>query len=284
MQPRFGELLGKRLTGYWNWKRHRFSIHNMGVLAAIVDDVVSHKPDHIALSGDLVNIGMHSEYHVAHQHLAGLGDAEHVSIVPGNHDAYVHGSLDMMQTVFGRHMTGDDGRHGFPYLRRRGDVALIGLSSAIPTLPFIAEGAMGPAQLARLDDLLPHVRRSHAATVIMIHHPPHSGGARRFRGLRDAPALERILARHGADLIVHGHNHKRSLAYLPGPQGSEIPVVGVASASAVPGDPQHRAAYHLFKITPREGGAHIAMDVRGMAAADGPVTVLDHLQISRERK
>lgn len=282
VQPRFTELVGKRLTGYWNWRRHRHSIHHMGVLASILADIRSQQPDHIALTGDLVNIGLQQEYPTAHLHLLPLGDPHLVSIVPGNHDAYVRRSLDMMRATFGRFMAGDDGRHTFPYLRSRADVALIGLSSAIPTAPFVAEGALGAQQMARLNDMLPHVRKSHAATVIMIHHPPHRRGASAFRGLRDAAELERVIARHGADLILHGHNHKRSLAYLRGPEGIVVPAVGVASASAVPGDPTHLAAYHLFSIEKAHGGVHIELEVRGMETATGAVCTLDRLRISKD--
>jgi hypothetical protein len=50
---------------------------------------------------------------------------------------------------------------------------------------------------------------------------------------------------------------------LPTPEG-RAPVVGVASASAVPGTPRHRAAYHLFKVTQAEAGWRIEAHARGL--------------------
>lgn len=279
-RPAARELIGKRLTGYWNWHHSRHAIHNMDVLTTLMRDVAACTPDHIALSGDLVNLGMEAEFALAARLVLPLATPEAMSIVPGNHDAYVPRSLDHMARTFSPFMTGDDGHFGFPYLRQRGDVALIGLSSAIPTLPFLASGALGHAQMAAFEAMLAHARRHAVATVIMIHHPPFRGGSRLFRGLRDARALEAVLTRHGADLILHGHNHKRSLHHLTGPGGQRIPVVGVASASAVPGDPAHRAAYHLFDITPRKDGAEITLSVRGMETAAAPVTELDRLRIT----
>lgn len=279
IQPRFTELMGKRLTGYWNWKRHRQSIHHMGALADIIADIVAQKPDHIALTGDLVNLGMEQEYPVAYEHLKGLGDHALVSIVPGNHDAYVRGSLDMMHLKFGVHMHGDAATEAFPYLRVRGGVALIGLNSAIPTAPLIADGEMGAEQALRFETMLALARKHYDAVVVMIHHPPHRGGATLFRGLRDATRFEQIIARHGADLVLHGHNHKASLAWRPGPGNSRVPIVGVASASAVPGDPQHLAAYHLFHLTPGSGRCGIEMVVRGMKDAPGPVSELDRVTL-----
>ncbi|HRJ70514.1 MAG TPA: metallophosphoesterase, partial [Beijerinckiaceae bacterium] len=215
--PRWRDLAGKRLTGYWNWRTSRKTIHNMEVLAAIRDDIVAHRPDHIALTGDLVNIGLAAEFPLAQRLLDGLGDGTQVSVIPGNHDAYVTGSLDAMTRVFSPCMTGDDGVTGFPYLRTRGGIAFVGVSSGIPTAPFFASGAVGPDQMRRLETLLADLRLRNIPVVVLIHHPPHRAGARFGRGLRDAGALEHLLARHGADLVVHGHNHRFSVARLRGP-------------------------------------------------------------------
>lgn len=277
--PHWRELMGKRLTGYWNWHRHRHDIHDMDALDAIIRDIVEQTPDHIALVGDLVNIGLAAEYPLAAGKVAALGAARDVSIVPGNHDVYVRHSLVAMRDALGNHMRGDDGSDSFPYLRIRGEVALVGICSGIPTLPLLADGRVGHAQLARLDEILAHARKACRTTVVMIHHPPHRGGSRLFRGLRDAIALETVLARHGADLVLHGHNHKRSLTHLRGPGGAQIPVVGVASASAVPGDPLHRAAWHLYRIDTSGNRPSIEMEVRGIDGPDDVVRTMDHVTI-----
>jgi 3',5'-cyclic AMP phosphodiesterase CpdA len=86
---------------------------------------------------------------------------------------------------------------------------------------------------------------------VLIHHPPHTTGATPGRGLTDSRGFEKIIRVHGAELILHGHNHRHSVHYLQGPEG-RVPVVGVASASAVPGTDRHRAAWHLYEIA-REG-------------------------------
>ncbi len=54
-------------------------------------------------------------------------------------------------------------------------------------------------------------------------------------------ALRTILRRHGAELILHGHNHRLMTHYIEGPD-RPVPVVGVASASAIRGTPSHRHA------------------------------------------
>lgn len=244
-------LFNKRLTGALNWHGARAGIHNMDVLEAIITDVLAHAPDHVALTGDLVNIGFAPEFAAAATRIARLGAPDQVSVIPGNHDAYVRASLPEMLKVFGPYMRGDGENdvapQRFPYLRRRGPVALIGVNTGVPTLPFMATGAVGEAQRAALASLLDRTREEGLIRVVMIHHPPQRSAARFGRALSDAEAVTALLARHGAELVLHGHNHRHSISRIAGREG-EIPVVGVASASAVPGTPQHRAEYHLIRI------------------------------------
>ena len=74
-RPQRYELIGKRLTGYLNWTRARAHIHDMDVLAALVADMKAQHPDHIAMTGDILNIGLKAEYPLARAWLETLGDA-----------------------------------------------------------------------------------------------------------------------------------------------------------------------------------------------------------------
>lgn len=263
-------LVGKRLTGAINWHRSRATIHSMAVLDAIIADIATHKPDHVALTGDLVNVGYPPEFPVAAARLAPLGGPGDVSIIPGNHDAYVRGSLDAMNRVFAPFMCGDDQTEGYPYLRVRQNIALIGVNTGVPTVPFFATGTMGRAQGERLAHLLRQTRDSGLFRVVMIHHPPLRRGVKFGRGLTDARSFERIMCDEGAELVLHGHNHRFSLNHTPGPGGS-IPVLGVGSASAVPGTPQHLAEYNLIRLIPG-GSQPIRIERRGIGAHDRKVS------------
>src|SRR5262245_7880467 len=86
---RFAELLSKRGLGYINWLRKRRSIHRADVLSALVSDLKGQGPDHIAVTGDLVNLSLTNEFKPARDWLGGLGGPRDVTAVPGNHDAYV---------------------------------------------------------------------------------------------------------------------------------------------------------------------------------------------------
>jgi 3',5'-cyclic AMP phosphodiesterase CpdA len=147
----------------------------------------------------------------------------------------------------------------------------MGLTSAVATAPFMATGRLGPEQIARLEALLP--RLAGHFRVVMIHHPPGRSRSGRFKRLTDAAALRATLARHGAELVLHGHDHVHALDWLPGPRGP-IPALGVPSASATPlaGHHVEPAAYNLYRIDESAGAWRCEAVTRGFSAdADGVV-------------
>jgi 3',5'-cyclic AMP phosphodiesterase CpdA len=262
-RPRRRELIGKRLTGYLNWTRGRALIHDMDLLSSLVADLKAQNPDHIAMTGDILNIGLKAEYPLARAWLETLGAPRDVSFVPGNHDAYVKATVPDLAKTFLPWTTGDAGSHSFPYLRVRGGVALIGLSSAVPTLPFIASGRLGRRQCEACASLLSRCARQGLVRVVMIHHPPFRGGARLGRALADADAFEAMIRQAGAELVIHGHNHCLSVVHLEGRAG-KVPVVGVASASALRGTADHRAGYNIFEIEGTAKDPRIKARMRGL--------------------
>ena len=278
-RPRARELLGKRLTGYVNWTRGRHRIHDMGVLARLVADLRAQRPDHVAMTGDIVNIGLPAEFPAARAWLESLGDPKDVSFVPGNHDAYVRASMSLLAKTFVAWVgDGAPSEPMFPYVRVRGDIALIGLSSARPTAPLLASGALGPEQCRRLGELLDDAQRRGLVRIVMIHHPPYRAGATLGRGLVDAARFEDVIHRHGAELVVHGHNHRSSIAHLAARTGV-VPIVGVPSGSAVPGTRTHRAAYHLFAIERNGTGLTLRGRARGLVPGTKEIGDLGPLRL-----
>jgi 3',5'-cyclic AMP phosphodiesterase CpdA len=77
------ELIGKRATGFLNWRRKRQLIHRGDVLTRIVADLQAQTADHIAVTGDLVNLSLAGEYAPARAWLASLGSPRDVTLVPG---------------------------------------------------------------------------------------------------------------------------------------------------------------------------------------------------------
>ncbi|HKJ24013.1 MAG TPA: metallophosphoesterase [Myxococcota bacterium] len=261
---RLGELANKRALGWLSWRRRRRHEHRAEILDALLDDLATAAPDHVAITGDLTNVGLPEEIEAAVAWLERMGGPGRVSLVPGNHDAYAAAVererfaawLPYLQAPDGAGAAARaaEGELRFPWVKRVGGLALVGLSSAVPTLPGLASGALGAAQLARLDETLAALARERVGRVILVHHPPVPAGQSRRRQLSDAAALRAVLARHGADLVIHGHTHRTSLEHVAGPDGP-IPVVGVPSSSARGSKPGRRASYHLYRFATGESGA-----------------------------
>lgn len=242
----FLELAGKRLTGWLNWQRKRHMVHDRAVLSAITADLHAQKPDHIVVTGDIANIGLPAEYTHGRDWLDGLGAAGDVSFIPGNHDIYVSGCDELAASAWDVNMRGDAGE-SFPYVRKRGPLALIGVSSGVVTAPFMATGEVGSVQLERLAALLARLKDEKLFRVAMIHHPPVSQSAHHKR-LIDADAFKAVIAARGAELVLHGHDHLNMINWLEGPLGAKVPAVGVPSASAGPGMEHDAAGYNLYRI------------------------------------
>lgn len=303
------DLIGRRMFGFLNWQRRK-QFHQRAVLDLLTDDLRAQAPDHIAVTGDIINIGAPEEYVRALAWLESLGPADRVTVAPGNHDAYVHswwetgmerwvrymesnpaglrfaapgggdgpgspsplsaapaarpgpaaGSLRRASRLFrpGRWRGGAQPGERFPFVRVLGDgVALIGLSSAAPTLPTLASGRLGAAQIERLAVILAALGREGLCRIVLIHHPPLPGMTDWSRALHDAADLAAILRRFGAELVIHGHHHRHTimrLALAGGASGASVPVVGAPSASAARRVGRKPAArFNLYHIE-REGG------------------------------
>jgi 3',5'-cyclic AMP phosphodiesterase CpdA len=273
--PSWSDLASKRALGFLNWRRKRHRIHQRSTLDQVVADLVAQAPDHIALTGDLVNIALPDEFAAARTWLATLGEPQRVSVVPGNHDAYVAAALGHAAASWGDYMRADESRGTeWPFVRRRSGVALIGLSTAIASPPLMATGRLGATQLACLAELLSHLRAEGLFRLVLIHHPPESEPRRHRERLLDAATFREVLADTGAELVLHGHEHVNSVTWLDGPE-RHIPAVGVASASAATGGHWQPASYNLIRIAGAPNAWHCEMITRGFAPESNAVTELD---------
>ncbi|GBD43448.1 3',5'-cyclic adenosine monophosphate phosphodiesterase CpdA [bacterium HR40] len=227
--PRARDLLGKRASGFLSWQLRRRFRHRPEVLEAVVADLRAFAPDHIVVTGDLANLSLPEEFVRAARWLAGLGSPERVSLVPGNHDAYVRLAPEQSAAQWTPWITDDDGRSGFPWLRRRPPLALIGLSSAVPSAWFRATGSVGETQLEALERMLADLGDEDLIRVLLVHHPPLERVPRR-KALLDREALLRVIARHGVELVLAGHLHRFAVEWLFGPR-QPVPLLLAPSAS-----------------------------------------------------
>jgi 3',5'-cyclic AMP phosphodiesterase CpdA len=265
-RPRLIELAGKRAFGYLNWTRNRHRYHRRDVLDVLISDLQAQVPDHIAITGDLVNLALEAEFAPARAWLESVGSPERITLVPGNHDAYVRATRHRFTETWGSYLAGDDAQGGatFPALRRRGPIALVSVSSAVPTAPLMATGRLGQSQMEALERTLAGLASEQAFRILLIHHPLRSSA--RAKRLTDSPELLALLKQHGVELVLHGHDHVHSAIWIEGPKG-QIPVIGVPSASARAHGHYPDAAYNLFSIARDGDGWRCQQMVRGINEA-----------------
>ena len=84
---RIRELLSKRVIGYVNWHRSRARSMTATWLDGIVEDIHESAPDHIAVTGDLVDGSVSRLAHDV-EPFSGLTARHGVYFVTGNHDFY----------------------------------------------------------------------------------------------------------------------------------------------------------------------------------------------------
>ena len=247
-------LWGKRASGYVSWHRKRKARHTSAVLDALVRDVRARYADAVCVTGDLTNLALPGEAAPSAAWLRALGEPVDVHAIPGNHDAYARGAA-APETVWPAWMAGDGQAPGFPYVRERAGVAIIGVSSAVATPLFMASGRVGAAQLTALREALTATGARGLTRVVMVHHPPQAGAAGWRHGLTDAAAMRAVLAEAGAELVLHGHLHQPVHTHVPGRTGP-IPVVGVPSASSRGGGRDAPAGYALIELGAGGGRLH----------------------------
>ena len=253
------ELASKRITGFVNWHRNRRKHLFGGTLDLLLDDIKVKQADHLAVTGDLVNLASGIEIETAAAWLKTVGDPQHTSVVPGNHDAYVPGSYERAMRAWYPYVRGDrtpverqQDQHIFPYLRIRDQVALIGCSTAVATPPFAASGFFSARQARETVNMLRATGDAGLFRIVMIHHPPIRGATSFYKRMIGIRRFAAVISTGGAELVLHGHTHLNTVHWLRGQTGP-VPVIGIASASQGAGGLKPRAAYNLFTIAGRPG-------------------------------
>ena len=247
------ELFSKRITGYVNFRRNRSSALHPEITENLLAYLKSLAPDHTAITGDLINLGLPAEIENAKQWLKSLGDPSDHTVVLGNHDAYVRGARDKAMSAWQDWIVGDNGElvsseKDYPVLRRRGKISIIGCNSARASAPFLATGYFKARQAGKLLNLLTEERHAGQCCVVLIHHPPQANATQRHKRLLGSKRFRNVIAKAGADLILHGHTHLATTAYIDGPN-KKVPVICVPAAFQWPGHRKPPAGINIFAIS-----------------------------------
>jgi 3',5'-cyclic AMP phosphodiesterase CpdA len=254
-------FLNKRATGFANLKLKRGSIHRAGYVRAIAREVKRIGVDHVVVTGDLTNLALEPEFELARDVLENdlRFSPNDVTVVPGNHDVYTRGSraTQRFATYFADYLEGDlpqlavdIGAGRFPVVKLRGKVAIIGLCSAVPRLPFVAAGRLGELQLDALTRILAHPDVMGKTHVFAIHHPPHNPRSKlksMLEGLSDAAMLWTSVQSLPSFVVLHGHLHKRVRRDDRRGAGKAV-TLGATSASLHHDSREKMAGFNVYEI------------------------------------
>ena len=249
-------FLSKRWIGGLNLLSSRARHHKAEIFDAMVEDFNGARIDHLVATGDITNVALESEFAFAREKFdkIALGSRD-VTVIPGNHDAYVEEGREHFEAIFADYFASDQEWHSpseaWPAVRVRGDLAVIGLSTSLQTPWFTCYGVLGDDQLSRLEAILSDTRLANKFRLVAIHHPPAGPRAeQKKRGLRDHQEFASVIQRAGAELILHGHEHEDVDNELAGPTGP-IAVRCIQSGTYEAGNHERRARYRVYEI----GGA-----------------------------
>lgn len=257
------QRLSKRQLSAWSWRKRR-TVQRPEILDALVADVRRYAIDHFVITGDLVNFSLPEEFERAAVWLEALAPPERISIVPGNHDALV--PLEDSRGL-GRWHRWIRAEPDWPYVHRRGHCAFVGLRSAWPTAPLLASGELGLPQLGKLERVLVEEAAAGRTRIVLLHHPVADGAVSARKALTDRARLRAVLAKTGAELILHGHARDARLDSVRGPR-DPIPCLCVPSSSALPNPHDEGARWHLVRLPAREEPALAEVRVRQWSIAD----------------
>jgi len=274
------QLASKRITGYLNWKLNRKGILAGDYLGGLVGDIKNRPADHIAVTGDLINLSLPDEYAAAQNFLKLLGKPENVTANCGNHDAYVPGALQRAIDAWTPYLSGDDQiisrPSDYPTLRKRGNIAIIACNSAEATLPFFATGYFRQAQANRLAQILEETKGMYR--IVMIHHPPVEDASPKYKRLIGQERFREVVKAKGAELVLHGHTHLATRNEIDGPEGS-VPVICVPAAGNAPGGHRPAGRYNLFSISETKDGWSTKMEAFGFNNETDGVNLIDSFQL-----
>ncbi|RPD37775.1 metallophosphoesterase [Candidatus Liberibacter solanacearum] len=241
----FSELSLKRIIGLANWHFSRKKYFSHTMVDLLVNDISSHNINHLAITGDIVNMTTNREISEAIHWLKNIVNPHDISIVLGNHDAYTNSSKKKSLRAWSDYIAGDTPpieKKQFPYLRVRNNIALIGCSTAIATPPFSANGYFGQEQDHDTSKFLRKAKKEGLFRVIMMHHPPFLDTSTIYNRMFGIKRFKNMILREGAELMLHGHTHRNSLHWIDCAK-KLIPVVGIAAACH-----KKNASYNLFYI------------------------------------
>jgi 3',5'-cyclic AMP phosphodiesterase CpdA len=178
--------------------------------------IAKHFPNaHVVVTGDVTDCGTTTSVRLAKNLLRRFMARGKLHVVPGNHDCGTKGSLSYSRSRrrnFHRNFADAlPGTHHYPWVKRLGHVALIGLDTTSAD-DWFAEGRIGTRQLKALDAHLQQAHIDRLLPVVLMHHDPWYEGI--LCSLTDGKEFISVMKKHRmgpGPLVLFGHGHQTRL-------------------------------------------------------------------------
>jgi hypothetical protein len=178
-------------------------------VANTLEEVRAHGVDHLLITGDLTEDGHAGQFEVLAELLADARiPADRITIVPGNHDAYIDAAAfaEAMQGPLRAYAA--TSAIGVP-LRFR-DITIVPVSTAFHQSPLRSAGAIAPDHLESLAGIAQDPRLAGRPLIFAQHHPPGRAFlplVQWIDGLSEHAALSDLFERCPHLHVMHGHTH-----------------------------------------------------------------------------
>jgi 3',5'-cyclic AMP phosphodiesterase CpdA len=228
-RPQFTELFGKRFLGAANlYIAGRHDHFTPAAQQALVRALESQDLDVVACTGDLTALATDEEFQAARDLLGERFAAQPSVIIPGNHDTYV-AQAEAERRI--EHFFGEwTGQGDWPRLHQHGQLAFVAVD-VCRHRPILSTGEIDAPQLQRLDALLASSELNGKFVFLMVHYPLRNRHGEPYgpdtRNIKNAAALEAVLAKHSAKIgaVLHGHEHHGFRTHMPVDDGPDIEIL-----------------------------------------------------------
>jgi 3',5'-cyclic-AMP phosphodiesterase len=181
-------------------------------VSSALHEVWMRNVDHLLITGDLTEDGHQEQFEVLAQLLAESRiPPERVTLVPGNHDAYI--DADGFDQALRGPLRAYAATSSIAAALRFRDVTIVPVSTAFQQSPLRSAGAIASDELASLAAIVTDPALAGRPIVFAQHHPPGVAFIPLLQwldGLTEHSALSRLFRRCPHLHVMHGHTHKCS--------------------------------------------------------------------------
>ncbi|MBN2694573.1 metallophosphoesterase [bacterium] len=197
-------FINKRAIGAVNLFFNRKKEYPPKMVEKLVEHLMQQNVEHTVITGDLTNLAFPEEFQRAKEILSPLENS--VTIIPGNHDNYTRESFK--KSRFSSYFP-----ETVPNVKKIGDeVAVIALSTSVPTGYFFSAGKISKAQLKFLEETLTKDDIKDRFKIVLIHHHIEKVAKHKqyISSIRNRAKLLSVLEKYKIDVVLHGHRHENN--------------------------------------------------------------------------